>query len=107
MGSIALEEPIPGEPVDPNADLSSVLPMTACIREDHLWVGGVDMVELARSQGTALYVMDEEQIRHQLREFREWTSYHWTDVETVYAALDVFLLPEAIPSSRIALWFSD
>jgi len=86
MANPALEEPIPGEPVDPHADLSSVLPMTATIREGHLWVGGVDMVELAREQGTALYVMDEEQVRHQLREFREWTSYHWSDVETVYAA---------------------
>ena len=86
MANPALEEPIPTEPVDPHADLSSVLPMTAEIRDGHLWVGGVDMVELARSQGTALYVMDEEQIRHQLREFRRWTTYHWKDVETVYAA---------------------
>jgi diaminopimelate decarboxylase len=86
MANPALEEPIPGEPVDPHADLSSVLPMTAEIHDGHLWVGGVDMVELAREAGTALYVMDEEQIRHQLREFREWTSYHWENVETVYAA---------------------
>ncbi|HEY5517919.1 MAG TPA: diaminopimelate decarboxylase, partial [Coriobacteriia bacterium] len=86
MGSIALEEPVPAEPVDPNADLSSVLPMTAEIRDGHLWVGGVDMVELARTQGTALYVMDEAQIRNQLREFRKWTAFHWKDVETVYAA---------------------
>ncbi|HEX9094314.1 MAG TPA: diaminopimelate decarboxylase, partial [Coriobacteriia bacterium] len=86
MGNPALEEPIPAEPADPHADLSSVLPMTAEIRDGHLWVGGVDMVELARAQGTALYVMDEEQIRHQLREFRRWTSYHWSEVETVYAA---------------------
>jgi diaminopimelate decarboxylase len=86
MGKDNLNEPIPTEPVDPHADLSSVLPMTAEIRDDHLWVGGVDMVELAREAGTALYVMDEAQIRHQLREFRKWTSYHWKDVETVYAA---------------------
>ena len=86
MANPALEEPIPAEPVDPNADLSSVLPLTAEIRDGHLWVGGVDVVELAREQGTALYVMDEEQIRHQLREFRRWTSYHWKNVETVYAA---------------------
>jgi len=86
MGNPALEEPIPGEPVDPHADLSSVLPMTASISDGHLWVGGVDMVTLAREAGTALYVMDEEQIRHQLREFRTWTTYHWEHVETVYAA---------------------
>jgi diaminopimelate decarboxylase len=82
----ALEEPVPGEPVDPHADLSSVLPLTAEIRAGHLWVGGVDMVELARTQGTALYVMDEAHIRSQLRDFRRWTSFHWKDVETVYAA---------------------
>lgn len=86
MGVDTLEEPIPQEPVDPNADLSSVLPMTAEIRDGRLIVGGVDMVELAREAGTALYVMDEAQIRHQLQEFRRWTSYHWKDVETVYAA---------------------
>jgi diaminopimelate decarboxylase len=82
----ALEEPVPGEPVDPHADLSSVLPLTAEIRAGHLWVGGVDMVELARTKGTALYVMDEAHIRSQLRDFRRWTSFHWKDVETVYAA---------------------
>ena len=86
MANPALEEPVPAEPLDPHADLSSVLPMTAEIRDGHLWVGGVDMVALAREAGTALYVMDEEQIRHQLHQFRTWTSYHWKHVETVYAA---------------------
>jgi diaminopimelate decarboxylase len=86
MGVDTLEEPIPSEPADPYADLSSVLPRTAEIRDGHLWVGGVDTVALAAEAGTALYVMDEEQIRHQLREFRSWTSYHWEHVETVYAA---------------------
>lgn len=86
MANPALEEPIPAEPVDPHADLSSVLPLTAVIEDGHLHVGGVDMVELARTAGTALYVMDEAHIRHQLRDFKKWTSYHWSDVETVYAA---------------------
>jgi diaminopimelate decarboxylase len=85
MANPALEEPIPAEPVDPHADLSSVLPLTAVIAEGHLRVGGVDMVQLARSQGTALYVMDEAHIRRQLREFRKWTSFHAENVETVYA----------------------
>ncbi len=86
MGFGTLEEPVPAQPADPGADLASVLPLTAQIRGGHLWVGGVDMVELAREQGTAIYVMDEEHMRHQLREFRKWTTYHWKDVETVYAA---------------------
>ncbi|TLM76837.1 MAG: diaminopimelate decarboxylase [Actinobacteria bacterium] len=86
MGTDNLTEPVPSEPADPHADLSSVLPMTAEIVDGRLIVGGIDMVDLACERGTALYVMDEAQIRHQLREFRKWTSYHWADVETVYAA---------------------
>jgi diaminopimelate decarboxylase len=66
-------------------DLASVLPMTAEIREGHLWIGGVDTVELAREAGTALYVMDEATIRRQLAEYVKWTRYHWKDVDVVYA----------------------
>jgi diaminopimelate decarboxylase len=66
-------------------DLSAVLPMTAEVCDGHLHVGGVDMVELAREQGTALYVMDEEHIRTQMREYVKWTQYHWKDVEVLYA----------------------
>jgi len=86
MANPALEEPIPSEPEDTSVDLSSVLPLTAEIRDGRLFVGGVDMVELARTQGTALYVMDEAHIRSQLRDFRKWTGFHHDDVETVYAA---------------------
>ncbi|MCX8007020.1 MAG: diaminopimelate decarboxylase [Coriobacteriia bacterium] len=67
------------------ADLVSVLPMTAEVRDGHLWIGGVDVVELAREAGTALYVMDEATIRHQLREYVRWTRYHWPEVDVVYA----------------------
>jgi diaminopimelate decarboxylase len=66
-------------------DLSDVLPLTAEVRDGHLVIGGVDMVELAREQGTALYVMDEASIRNQLREYVRWTTYHWPDVDVVYA----------------------
>ncbi len=66
-------------------DLKSVLPMTAEVRDGRLFVGGVDMVSLAQEAGTALYVMDEEHIRHQLRQYIEWTRYHWKDVDVVYA----------------------
>ena len=79
----------PGPPARPDQataeDLKSVLPITAEVRGGHLCVGGVDMVELAREAGTALYVMDEATIRHQLREYVKWTTYHWPDVDVVYA----------------------
>ncbi|MFU8890317.1 MAG: diaminopimelate decarboxylase [Anaerosomatales bacterium] len=67
------------------ADLAPVLPMTAEVRDGHLWIGGVDMVDLAREAGTALYVMDEATIRHQLSEYVRWTRFHWPDVDVVYA----------------------
>ena len=35
-------------------ELGAVLPETAEVRDDHLFIGGVDMVELARKEGTAL-----------------------------------------------------
>jgi len=66
-------------------DLMSVLPITAEIREGHLWIGGVDTVELAREAGTALYVMDEATIRLRLAEYIKWTRYHWPEVDVVYA----------------------
>ena len=34
-------------------ELGAVLPETAEVRDDHLFIGGVDMVELARKEGTA------------------------------------------------------
>jgi diaminopimelate decarboxylase len=81
-----LEEPMPDEPRCETPDLSAVLPMTAEVCDGRLVIGGVDMAELAREQGTALYVMDEEHVRNQMREYVRWTTYHWEDVEVLYAA---------------------
>jgi len=67
------------------ADLAPVMPMTFEVKDGHLWIGGVDMVTLAREAGTALYVMDEATIRHQLSEYVKWTQFHWKDVDVVYA----------------------
>lgn len=44
-------------------DLGACLPKTAEVRDNHLFIGGVDMVKLAHEQGTALYVFDEEDLR--------------------------------------------
>lgn len=66
-------------------DLGAVLPQTAQIKDDHLYIGGVDTVELAKEYGTALYVMDELHIRTQLRNYLEWTRFHWKNVDVVYA----------------------
>ncbi|MDZ4064914.1 MAG: diaminopimelate decarboxylase, partial [Coriobacteriia bacterium] len=79
----------PRQPATPDrktaADLMSVMPMTAEVRDGHLWIGGVDTVALAAEAETAVYVMDEATIRHQLQEYVRWTTYHWRDVDVVYA----------------------
>lgn len=66
-------------------DLLAVLPRSAEVRDGHLWIGGVDMVSLAHEAGTAVYVMDEGAIRQQLRDYIEWTQFHWKEVDVVYA----------------------
>jgi diaminopimelate decarboxylase len=67
------------------ADLTAVLPQSAEIIDSHLHIAGVDMVELAREVGTAVYVMDELHIRNQLRDYRKWMSFHWDDIDVIYA----------------------
>ena len=67
------------------ADLQGVLPESAEVKNGHLHIAGVDMVELAREAGTALYVMDEAHIRQQLRDYRKWMSYHWNEIDVIYA----------------------
>jgi diaminopimelate decarboxylase len=85
MGSPAASRPPAAPDLKTAADLAPVLPSTAEVKDGHLWIGGVDMVELAHEAGTALYVMDEESIRAQLRDYVKWTTFHWADVDVVYA----------------------
>jgi diaminopimelate decarboxylase len=66
-------------------DLLPLLPASAQVKGGHLYDGGVDMVELAREAGTAIYVMDEAHIREQLRQYCQWTHYHWPEVDIIYA----------------------
>ena len=55
-------------------DLGAVLPKTAEVKDDHLFIGGVDMVELAKQEGTDLYVFDEADIRDRMEQYV--TSFH-------------------------------
>lgn len=67
-------------------ELGRVLPKTAQVIDNHLYIGGVDMVELARKEGTALYVYDEEDIRSRMRAYRESFSAYGKDVHIAYAS---------------------
>ena len=66
-------------------DLGAVLPKTAEVRDGHLFIGGVDMVELARTQGTALYVFDEEDLRDRIAQYRDGFAQHYPNAQVIYA----------------------
>ncbi len=63
-----------------------MFPSTAEVNaEDHLIVGGCDMVVLADEFGTPLYVYDETDLRGRCREFREQFGRYHPGVEVLYA----------------------
>ncbi len=76
-------------------DLGAVLPLTAEVRDNHLFVGGVDMVELAHEQGTALYVMDEADMRTRMRTYLKAFRSRYENSDIIYAS-KAFLNKEAV-----------
>ena len=67
-------------------ELGAVLPKTADVVDGHLVIGGVDMVELAHEQGTALYVFDEADLRDRMEQYREAFSELYPNSEVLYAS---------------------
>ncbi len=67
-------------------DLGAVLPQTAEVVDGHLWVGGVDMVDLAHTQGTALYVFDEADLRSRMERYREAFRARYQNSDVIYAS---------------------
>lgn len=67
-------------------ELGAVLPATAEVRDDHLFIGGVDMVELAREQGTALYVFDEADLVARMKAYREAFRARYENSDIIYAS---------------------
>ncbi len=76
-------------------ELGGVLPRTAEVRDGHLFVGGVDMVGLAREQGTALYVFDEADLRWRMGEYLRAFRSRYEDSDVVYAS-KAFLNKEVV-----------
>lgn len=76
-------------------DLGAVLPLTAEVRDNHLHIGGVDMVELARTEGTALYVFDEADMRRRMESYREEFRSRYGNSDVVYAS-KAFLNKEVV-----------
>lgn len=67
-------------------DLGEVLPMTAEVRGDRLFIGGVDMVDLAHEQGTALYVFDEADMRRRMESYRDSFRSRYGNSEVLFAS---------------------
>ena len=49
--------------------LLKVAPTTMEVKGNKVTIGGVDLLDIAREYGTALYVYDENHIRRQLRSY--------------------------------------
>ncbi|MBQ3106950.1 MAG: diaminopimelate decarboxylase [Eggerthellaceae bacterium] len=67
-------------------ELGAVLPATAEVRGSHLFIGGVDMVELAKEQGTALYVYDEADLENRMRTYRDTFRARYANSDVIYAS---------------------
>lgn len=67
-------------------ELGAVLPRTAEVRDGHLFIGGVDMVGLAQEQGTALYVIDEEDIVERMRAYKAAFAAAYPNSRVLYAS---------------------
>lgn len=67
-------------------ELGACLPMTAEVIDDHLYIGGVDMVELAHEYGTALYVYDEADLTHRMNTYLEVFRSRYPNSDVAYAS---------------------
>ena len=62
------------------------LPGTICINaQGHLEVGGCDLVELAKTHGTPLYVLDEDGIRQKCQEYLNAFRVNYHRFKVLYA----------------------
>lgn len=68
------------------ADLLKVAPMSMKVEDGKVTLDGIDLLDIAREFGTALYVYDEAHIRRQLAEYREEFKTCYPQSNIVYAA---------------------
>lgn len=54
-------------------------------KQDHLEIGGIDVLDLARKFGTPLYIVDEKAIRKNIREYKKAFS-NYKDFHMIYAS---------------------
>ncbi|MBI4744172.1 MAG: diaminopimelate decarboxylase [Actinobacteria bacterium] len=64
-----------------------MLPVTAKFNQNnHLEIGGCDVVELAKEFGTPLFIVDEETVRAQCRSYKDAFFSRSPNVEIIYAS---------------------
>lgn len=74
-------------PADLPAEFCELLPPSASVTPSgHLAIGGCDLVELASSHGTPLYVYDEAWLRERAREYRDTFAALDCETRVVYAS---------------------
>lgn len=75
--------PMVASPITPSTHQSpnqSLYPITATVNDSgHLSIGDCDVVELARTYGTPLYIVDEATIRQTCRSYRDSFSEFYSD----------------------------
>jgi diaminopimelate decarboxylase len=54
--------------------------------QDHLIIGGCDIVDLAEEFGTPLYLFDESTLRHKCRKFKDEFRRYYPDTLVIYAS---------------------
>ena len=64
----------------------SIFPATARRLNGHLWLGGLDLVDLAREYGTPLHIFDEATLVDAMRSFRQAFATRYPSVLLAYAA---------------------
>ena len=68
-------------------ELGKVLPLTAEVKDDHLFIGGCDMVEIAKEFGTALYVFDQADLEARMDEYvQSFKKFYGDRAEVAYAS---------------------
>ncbi len=72
-------------------DALSVFPASAKARDNgHLEIAGLDAVELARAQGTPLYLFDEAELRDAARRYRSALDAHYPGESSIIYASKAF-----------------
>ncbi|MGN0302538.1 MAG: diaminopimelate decarboxylase [Anaerotardibacter sp.] len=67
-------------------DLGLCLPKTTTVENGHLVIGGVDMVSLAKEQGTALYVYDQADLEDRMDSYVDSFKKHYGNAAVCYAS---------------------